>query len=174
MFKPFRGEQSFQPEPSKRESEQPPADKLMREWYNDTSWEGRSPREFEDVRREARKAPSLDFDRYFHDKDYQRLIHENPRMQQLMFEEEAVSLMALWDRRTQVGISPGQFEGLVSAFSPEAVKRFKRNVATEQALRSGYGGMSAEDAEEGDAAFNHRNARTIVSQKQKDDGQREP
>lgn len=148
----FKAEQPLRSDLPKESSE----DALTRRWYNNTSWEGRSLREFEKLRKETREARSLDFDLYFHDKDYERLINENALMQQLVFDEETVSLMALWDKRTEAGLSAEQFEKLSSAFSPEAVKQFKKNMTLEDGLQHMYTSMSPEDLEKDDAVITNQ------------------
>ncbi len=165
---PFGGEQGFQPQPIKEEPGNSQEDKLAREWYNDTSWEGRSPREFQELRKELRETTSLDFTRYFDDKDYHRLLHENPRMQQLTFREETVSLMALRDRIKEAGISPRQFEKLLPAFSPQAVKEFRKNQATEELLRGAAAHTSGAEAAAMKASITHRMEHTIETLKKKD------
>jgi len=132
-----------------RSPEQPPInDKLKftpeqrneiaRKWYNDTSFEGRTGAEFEALREEVQKATVLDFARYRDDRDYERLVDENPHVREFMDETTKYDLVKIYDCRKEIGLSDEQYDKLLSVFDEHMQKSVRAFIADGRAAKALY------------------------------------
>jgi len=121
---------------------------IGRKWYDDTSFEGRTGAEFKALREEVQKATVLDFARYRDDRDYERLVHENPHAREFMDDTTKYDLVKIYDCRKEIGLSDEQFDKLLSVFDEGIQKRVRTFIADGRAAKAFYKLFSPAELEE--------------------------
>jgi hypothetical protein len=107
---------------------------ITKKWYADTSFEGRTKADFEALRSEVRHSTTLDFARRLRDRDYRRLIFENPYVNDFLTESTVTDLLLLYDKKADFGLSEEQFRKLVGALGPEILQKWDEETESEKAL----------------------------------------
>jgi hypothetical protein len=118
---------------------------ITRKWYNDTSFEGRTKAEFDALREEVRRATSLDFNKLRADRDYSRLIYENPLFAQLLTDTALIDVEMIYEERDKIGLSEEQFQRLLVIFGPEVQNAFRKQIAEREIVAHLYGQFSADE-----------------------------
>lgn len=137
------GKQEFTPEQE---------DEITRKWYGHTSFEGRTKAEFDALREEVRKATTVDFNRRRSDRDYRRLLHENPLVNDFLTHRTLSDLADIYEAKDAIGLSEEQFEKLLATFGPEIQEEFHkehtRDEAWGEAIREAYKEFTPEEIRE--------------------------
>jgi hypothetical protein len=119
--------------------------KTTQKWYKDTSFEGRTKAEFSALREEIRASATLDFVKLQKDRDYSRLIHENPLVNEFLTEQTLNDLIMIYEDRAALGISDEQFQKLLAIFGTDIVTKFREEIETDDIIKQVYKGFTPEE-----------------------------
>jgi hypothetical protein len=98
-------------------------------------WHDLSKEERERLRQELVNAPTLDFQRYRSDIDYQLHIFENPAMQQIEDDIIAGALMRIEYETPALNLSSEQMRKIIAIFEPGVCKRIAEVQEVETEMR---------------------------------------
>lgn len=134
-------QESPQTNSDKREFTPKEETEITAKWYGDTSFEGRTKAEFDALRQEVKKATILDFEKLRNDRDYSRLIYENPFVDDFLTQNTMTDLSVIHDDRDTIGLSESQFEKLVAALGPEVQAKWRGEIAKHRTMKEALQGM---------------------------------
>jgi hypothetical protein len=137
---------------------------ITREWYFDTSFEGRTKAEFDALRQEVQKSTSLDLSRLRSDQDYSRLIYENPLVSDFLAKSTIADLWIIYEDRNVLGLSEEQFRKLVEVLGSDIQRKWNRELATHKVLKETI--RAANEQFTPEELGEHRNETTGIMKKE--------
>lgn len=138
----------------KREFTPEEENEITGKWYADASFEGRTKAEFDAFRSEVRKATTLDFIKRRDDRDYSRLIYENPHVEGFLAEMTVTDLVMIYENKEVIGLSKEQFQRLLATFGEDVQEKFREGIAMGRLMKDLYGQFTSEELREhSDATF---------------------